>query len=305
MAAQFTDETGQNASRQYLVGADDGQGQKAAGEDWMTGDYLYKNLKGMATAPKGARWFRLGFGLRNCTGWMAFNDIDIHARPGTPEAEVKRVLPIDPKRFAWTVCDLTGLFNRPLADESESGGKVGWTDQGKTMDLRNLQAGDYTWNDVAFRVEKGNACFIMKNKHRPSENLPAGGKVDLKCKADVLAFLQTGGWIERDVQQATYIIHYADGTKVEIPVIGGKNIIDWVQPPGRADEVKYDPALGLILPATSVASPQFVHVTVWMVLWKNPHPEQADRRAGDQGRQRRRSRTDRRVARRRQIETRL
>ena len=79
VAAEFCDETGQNATRQYLVGGDDGQ--KAAGPDWITGDYLYKNLHGMATAPKGARWFKLGFGLRNCTGWAAFNDIDIQYAP--------------------------------------------------------------------------------------------------------------------------------------------------------------------------------------------------------------------------------
>jgi hypothetical protein len=283
VAAEFRDITGQNVTRQYLVGANDGD--KAAGADWMTGDYLYKPLKGTVTAPKGARWFRMGFGLRNCTGWAAFNDVGIQTRPGTPEAEIKRVLPIDASKFAWTVCDLSGLLNRPLADESGSGGKVGWTDQGPLMDLRNFHAGDYTFNNVAFRVEKGNGCFIMKNKHRPSENLPEGGKVDLKGKADlsannskgtmadVLAFLHTGGWIGADVQEATYIIHYADGTKVEIPVIGGRNIIDWAAPFSRADDVKYDPALGLILPAVSVPSPQFVHVTVWMVLWKNPHPD--------------------------------
>jgi len=107
---------------------------------------------------------------------------------------------------------------------------------------------------------------------QPSENLPAGGKVDLKSKADVLAFLHTGGWINADVQQATYIVHYDDGAKVEIPVIGGKNIIDWVSQPGRADEVKYDPALGFIMPATSVASPQFVHVMASMLLLKNLRP---------------------------------
>ena len=60
---------------------------------------------------------------------------------------------------------------------------------------------------------------------------------------------------------------------MEIPVIGGKNILDWTAAANRADEVKYDPALGLLLPATSVPSPQFVHVTVWMLLWKNPHPD--------------------------------
>jgi hypothetical protein len=283
VTAEFCDITGQNVTRQYLAGGDEGQKPRAV--DSMTGDYPHKKLAATVTAPKGARWFRLGFGLRSCTGWASFNDIEIQTRPGTPEAEVQRVLPIDAGRFTWTPCDLTKLFNRPLADDVDNDGKGGWTDQGPLMDLRNLQAGDYTFNHVAFRVEKGNACFIMKNKHRPSQNLPEGGKVDLKGKsdlsannskgtmADVLAFLHTGGWIDADVRQATYIVHYADGTKVEIPVIGGRNIIDWVQPPARAEDVKYDPALGLILPATTVASPQFVHVTVWMTLWKNPHPD--------------------------------
>jgi hypothetical protein len=271
VTAEFRDQTGQNITRQYLVGANDGQ--KAVGGDWMSGNYKYKQLKGTVTAPEGARWFRMGFGLRNCTGWVAISDTDIQTRPGTPEVEIKRVLPIDASKFIWTPCDLTKLFNRPLADEVDNDGKGGWTDQGPLMDLRNLQAGDYTWNNVAFRVAKGNACFILKNKYRPSQDLPDAGKVALPGEADVLAFLHSGGWISANTLQATYIIHYADGTKVEIPVIGGKNILDWTQPPARADEIAYDPALGLILPATTVASPQFVHVTVWMTLWKNPYPE--------------------------------
>jgi len=228
----------------------------------------------MVTAPKAARWFRLGFGLRNCTGWMAFSDVDIKTRPGAPEVESNKVLPIDAGKFVWTPCDLAKLLNRPLADEGDNDGKGGWTDQGPTADLRNLLSGDYTWNSVAFHVAQSNACFIMKNKFRPSENLPSGGKVDLKGKADVLAFLHTGGWLATDVRHAIYAIHYADGSKVEIPVIAGKNILDWNLPPDRAADVKYDAALGLLLPADSVASPQFVHVTVWMLLWKNPHPEQ-------------------------------
>jgi hypothetical protein len=271
VTVEFCDETGQNVTRQYLVGADDGQ--KAAGADFATGDYAYKQLKGTVTAPSGARWFKMGFGLRDCTGWMAFSDADIQTRPGMPQEVARKVLPIDASKFAWTVCDLTGLLNRPLADESGSGGKVGWTDQGPLMDLRNLLAGDYTYNDVAFHVAKGNACFIMKNKFRPSQNLPDGGKVDLKARADVLAFLHTGGWIYANVSQAMYIIHYDDGTKVEIPIVGGRNIFDWVASPDHAADLKYDPAYGLLLPATTVASPQFVRVTVWTLLWKNPHPD--------------------------------
>jgi hypothetical protein len=268
---EFRDVTGQNASRQYLAGGEDGQ--KPAGAEWMTGDFAHRQFAGMVTAPKGARWFRLGFGLRNCTGWASFNDVDIQTRPGEPEAQPARVLPIDAGKYAWTPCDITPILNRPLADEVDNDGKGGWTDQGPLMDLRNLHAGDYTWNDVPFHIAGGNACFIMKNKQRPSDNLPAGGQVELKIKADALAFLHTGGWINANTRQATYSLHYADGTKVEIPIIGGRNILDWVNPPDRAEDLKYDGALGLLLPATTVPSPQFVHVTVWMLLWRNPHPE--------------------------------
>jgi hypothetical protein len=103
VVAEFRDETGQNVTRQYLAGADPAPRdatrskapQKPAGAEFMTGDYLHKKLSATVTAPKGARWMRLGFGLRSCTGWASFNDIDIQTRPGTPEAEVARVLPID------------------------------------------------------------------------------------------------------------------------------------------------------------------------------------------------------------------
>ena len=138
----------------------------------MTGNYKYKQLAGMVTAPKGARWFKLGFGLRNCSGWAALSDIDIQTRPGTPEKEVKKSLPIDASKFAWTVCDLTGLLNRPLADDVDNDGKGGWTDQGPTMDLRNLHAGDYTCNDVAFRVRRGQ-CLLHHEEQVSTQRKPA------------------------------------------------------------------------------------------------------------------------------------
>jgi hypothetical protein len=267
---EFCDQTGQNVTRQFLAGAE--EGQKAVGAEWVSGTYAYKKLSGMVTAPKGARWFKLGFGLRNCSGWAAFDEMDIQTRPGTPQKEApKAPPPIDAAKFAWTPCDLAGLLNRPLADGDN--GKVGWTDQGPTMDLRDLRAGDCVFNGVAFRVAKGNACFIMKNKMRPSENLPAGGTVALKAKADVLAFLHSGGWLTSGVRHATYVIHYADGQNVEIPVIAGKNIFDWTTPPTALEGLTYDPALGFTQHATSVAVPAFVFGHVWMTLWKNPHPD--------------------------------
>ena len=98
--AEFCDETGQNINRQYLVGANDGE--KVVGEKWTQGTYEYQKVSGMVTASKGARWFKMGFGIRNCSGWAAFNNFDIHTRPGEKPKEAKVVLPIDAKQYAWT-----------------------------------------------------------------------------------------------------------------------------------------------------------------------------------------------------------
>jgi hypothetical protein len=78
-AVEFRDEVGQHVTRQYLAGGDDGQ--TPLGAAWMTGNYQYKLLRAGVTAPKGARWFTFGVGLRNCTGWVALGDLDIQTHP--------------------------------------------------------------------------------------------------------------------------------------------------------------------------------------------------------------------------------
>jgi len=198
--------------------------------------------------------------------------------PKEPDASEKKTHktakappPIDATQFMWTPCDLTGLLNRPLADEVDGDGTGGWTDQGPLMDLRNLHAGDYTFNNVAFRVAKGNACFIMKNKMRPSESLPDSGMKALNFKADMLAFLHSGGWLTYGIRHATYVIHYADGQKVEIPVISGGNIFDWAFGPAMLEGLTYNPDLGFTQHAIAVKVPMFVFGHIWMTLWKNPN----------------------------------
>jgi hypothetical protein len=90
VTVEFCDETGQHVTRQYLVGGDGSQEPVAA--EWATGDYLFRRLTGTATAPSGARRFKLGFGLKSCSGWAAFSDIDIKTRPGKPEVHDQSAL---------------------------------------------------------------------------------------------------------------------------------------------------------------------------------------------------------------------
>jgi hypothetical protein len=115
----------------------------------------------------------------------------------------------------------------------------------------------------------------MRSPRRPAGNLPERGVVKIGARADALAFLHSGGWIAGDVQHARYVIHYADGSKVEIPLVGGRNILDWTAPAEAPTGAAYDPALGYTRAAVSVPSHRFVTVHVWMTLWVNPHPEKA------------------------------
>ncbi len=95
----------------------------------------------------------------------------------------------------------------------------------------------------------------------------------MSVKADVLAFLHSGGWLAAGVRHGTYVVHYKDGQTIEIPVVAGKNIFDWTTPPSDLEQLKYDPALGFTQHATAVAVPAFVFGHVWMTLWKNPCPD--------------------------------
>jgi hypothetical protein len=89
----------------------------------------------------------------------------------------------------------------------------------------------------------------------------------------VVIFAGVAAGAAAGVREATYVIHYADGRKAEIPVIAGKNIFDWTTPPAL-EELKYDANLGFTQRATSVVVPAFVSGHVWMTLWKNPYPAQ-------------------------------
>ena len=285
---EFRDGTGQNSTRQFLIGGPD-KGP-AVNEKLATGTYPYTEVKAAVTAPKNARWFQLAFGTRGCSGIAQFDTVDIQTRPGQerelttadplgfpPVAGkiVERPKPIDAAAFTWQPVDIKSILNRPLADDLPDDGKGGWFDLGSKADLRNLGTGTSEMGGVQFTVEKDNACFINKSRFRKSDDLPSGTTVEMKSsKADVLAFLYSGGWMaSADVKHATFILHYADGSTADLPIIAGKNIFDWISPPEVLQDVKYDQSLGFAQQATSVNTTTFPSVNIWMLLWLNPHPE--------------------------------
>ena len=74
---EFTNETGRNRRRAFLVGKDD-QGEMH-NADFTKGSYDWKELKETITAPNGAIRAALFFGLLPCKGEVDFIDVHMDA----------------------------------------------------------------------------------------------------------------------------------------------------------------------------------------------------------------------------------
>jgi hypothetical protein len=75
--------TGQNKTRSYLVGGE--EGVKPVRAELCEGTQPWTEVKGSVAAPKDARRLALFMGARSCTGKASFDEIrTFAARPGPP-----------------------------------------------------------------------------------------------------------------------------------------------------------------------------------------------------------------------------
>jgi hypothetical protein len=119
---EWTNITGQNASRSYIVGGEKpGQAEQI---ELASGTGPYTNVKGTVTAPAGAVWMRLAYGMRSASGWASFDDVDLQTRPGRSAAQSAAAVPLDATRFDWQSIDLAGVVNRDLVNQDPA---AGWT----------------------------------------------------------------------------------------------------------------------------------------------------------------------------------
>lgn len=147
--------------------------------------------------------------------------------PKSPEAAGANLVPQDDGFF---LLKLDGVANASLSDEKPGDRQGGWTDQG-TWDMRHLPRGIRKLGGIPFLLPEDAerpSVIVLKgeNTHwRPSEvtGIPVGRM------ADRLYFLQACAWgAGSDV--ATYVVHYADGRSVKVPVRFRIEIADWYMP---------------------------------------------------------------------------
>jgi len=232
---QFTDGTGQNRRRTFLVGkGDDGN---VAGADCTRGSYDWKELRQTIVAPKGAIRMALFMGVLPSSGEIAFDDIEIKTEPGVipalataqeilpprlPLERIKDVIPID----------LSMVVNRSLSDGDDNDGKGGWSDQGRDADMRTFKAGQQKFGGVTFHIApEPKSIVVLAGSSRLRGELPDKVSIPVGKTLDTLFFLHACAWTSEPGKEAfRYVIHYKDGQTLDLPVTGD-NIADWIANP--------------------------------------------------------------------------
>ena len=228
---QFTNATGQNRRRAFLLGKDDER--RVRRPELTRGSYGWTAVRETVTAPEGAVRMALFLGVRPCQGELNFDDIEIKTESGPAPAAPARPAVLPPRltleRFKETFfVDLAPVANRALADEVDNDGLGGWTDQGPSHDMRAFQSGQRKFGGVPFNILPApKSVVVLKSTTRHPGDLPAQVTLPVGRKADTLFFLHACGWTPQDTTEAfRYVIRYQDG-QTETLSINSANLADW------------------------------------------------------------------------------
>jgi beta-galactosidase len=152
-----------------------------------------------------------------------------------------------------------------FTDDEEGNEKGGWTDQGDN-DLKSLPVGNVKFKGVSFSIidplkNKGKSCIILKGEHSKWGLREVRG-IKINQTTPYLYFLHSSAWT-RPEEIAKYVINYTGGEKIEIPIVGGKNVDEWWKPLSDISEAE----IGWLGP-----NPVAGEVCLWLFAWKNPNP---------------------------------
>ena len=191
-------------------------------------------------------------------------DYSLEGNPATvtPLAAVKKqneiltkVAGTPPGQFAEV--DLQAFANKPL---------VGTLGDVSTLDYSQLPVGEQSFLEIPFQIidpagNHGNAIMAFQGNYTPQ--LPQKmADIPIHSKATHLFFLQAAFHASSGLM-GHYIVHYEDGTMVDIP-LNGANLGDWFNP----TDLKDASLAWSATPAGAAGSIGF-----YLFPWANPKPD--------------------------------
>jgi len=220
---RFSSFTDQQVSRQYLIGGD-------SETEVLRGTFPWQTFSEEFVAPPEARRFAFFMGLGPSVGKVRFAAIRIETLPG--EGPPQQPMPTN---VAYEPVDLSAYFNHDLDKNVTGRVEDGLLGTPGPMDLTGLTRGRQLHHGVPFEIDRAivlRGSMLPQDKSLPREVL--GIRVGRKVAG--LYFLHCFSYPAQDREQFRYVLHFADGDRVEIPVISG---VDMVLGAYQRDNVRF------------------------------------------------------------------
>jgi len=204
---RFCSATDQHASRQYLIGGD---------AEILNGTFPWRTFTKEVVAPPEARRFALFLGMEPCKGTARFAEVGIETLPGERPAE--RPMPVG---VSYEPIDLTDHFNHDLDENVTARIGEGLKGTPGPMNLTGLDRGRQLHHGVPFEIDR---AIVLRGSMLPQDkSLPREVRgIHVARKVAGLCFLHCFSHPAHDREQFRYVLHFADGDTVEIPVISGE-----------------------------------------------------------------------------------
>jgi hypothetical protein len=171
--------------------------------------------------------------------------------------------PVPPElRQRLTFVDLTLRANDLLADGPG----------GEGNDLNRLPRGIHKMGDAYFRI--GERMVHVQSNRIMGPELPRAVKgIKVQAQGNRLHILHATQWaVAPGTLIGAYLIHYADGSSERIPIVYGRNLVNWWIFPSRKDE----PTGARVVWTGSSNSTDLnpgIKIRLFATTWTNPHPE--------------------------------
>jgi len=206
---RFSSFTDQQVSRQYLIGGD-------SETEVLRGTFPWQTFSKEFEAPPEARRFAFFMGLGPSVGKVRFAAVHIETLPG--ERAPERPMP---QGVTYQPIDLTAYFNHDV--DNNVTGRIGEGLEGTPgpINLSNLQRGTQLHSGVPFHIDR--AIALRGSTFPQEEGLPRNVRgIRIGRQVAGLCFLHRFAYPARDREQFRYVLHFADGDTVEIPIVSGE-----------------------------------------------------------------------------------
>ena len=133
--------------------------------------------------------------------------------------------------------DISGAMNESRADDVPGDGQ-GWFDYGRAADFRDLAPGELTYKALRFTIvdetrNAGKSVVMVATPDAVAGVADRADEIAVNTTARSLVFLHTANQGPHSLLIGTYVVCYADGTTLDIPIVYGQNIGPWLLERGR------------------------------------------------------------------------